>query len=356
MSQTERTLLLLTITRIPASPEDPDAVRAQMRQVFSDPPVLDGDADLRPVLPDTGGVPGTWVTAGRASAEEGVTVYVHGGGFSFSNPPMERIMAHRLSKATCRPVFAVDYRLAPAHPYPAAVEDVLAVYRSLLGQGVPAGRILLVGESAGGTLVLSALLMLGEAGDPMPGGAVPVSPVTDLAPKSAAQASGARDSIDSSIMEPIAAQYLAGVRPDQAPQSPIYGDLRGLPPLLLAVGGDEILLRDTHRFVDAASAAGVPVDLDVYEGMPHAFHAAVLFSEAAQLPTATTFLSRLTGWLAACPAPLTVSSGPPPNAGQVIGVGACAPSGRLQKPAGAPATSAGATNAPVLRTCRPRVR
>ncbi|MGP3919007.1 hypothetical protein [Nonomuraea sp. 10N515B] len=105
---------MLTITRIPASPEEPDAVRAQMRQVFSDPLVLDGDADLRSVLPDTGSVPGTWVTAGRASAEEGVTVYVHHGGYSFSNPPMERIMAYRLSKATCRPAFAVDYRLAPA--------------------------------------------------------------------------------------------------------------------------------------------------------------------------------------------------------------------------------------------------
>ncbi|MFI9596412.1 alpha/beta hydrolase [Nonomuraea sp. NPDC052265] len=284
------------ITRIPASPREPDAVRAQMRQVFSDPPVLDGDADLRPVLPDTGGVPGTWVSAVGARAEEGVVVYVHGGGFSFGNPPMERIMAHRLSEATGRPAFAVDYRLAPAHPYPAAVEDVLAVHRSLLGQGVPAGRILLVGESAGGTLVLSALLRLGEAGDPMPGGAVPVSPVTDLAAK---PVGGARDSIDPSMMEPIAAQYLAGARPDRAPQSPIYGDLRGLPPLLLAVGGDEILLQDAHRFAEAASAAGVPVNLDVYEGMPHAFHSAVLFAEDARLPTATTFLSRLTGWLAA---------------------------------------------------------
>lgn len=297
MSQTERTHLLLTTTRFPASPEESDAVRARMGQVFSDPPVLDGDADLRPVLPDTGGVPGTWVTAGGASAEQGVTVYVHGGGFSFSNPPMERIMAYRLSEATRRPAFAVDYRLAPAHPYPAAVEDVLAVYRSLLRQGVPAGRILLIGESAGATLVLSTLLMLREAGDPMPGGAVPVSPLTDLTSKTAAQAGGARDSIDPSVMEPIAAQYLAGARPDQAPQSPIYGDLRGLPPLLLAVGGDEILLQDTHRFVDAASAAGVLVDLDVYEGMPHAFHAAVLFAKDTHLPTATTFLSRLTGWL-----------------------------------------------------------
>ncbi|WP_236050721.1 alpha/beta hydrolase [Nonomuraea cypriaca] len=294
---------MLNVTRIPASPEEPDAVRAQMGQVFSDPPVLDGDALLDPVLPEAGGVPGTWVAAGGAPVEAGVTLYVHGGGFSFSNPPMERIMAYRLSRATGRPAFAVDYRLAPAHPYPAAVEDVLAVYRSLLGQGVPAERILLVGESAGGTLILSALLMLAEAGDPMPAGAVPVSPVTDLAPKTAVAAGGGRDSIDPSIMGPVATQYLAGARPDQAPQSPIYGDLRGLPALLLAVGGDEVLLDDVHRFADAACAAGAPVDLDVYEGMPHAFHAAVLFAEDAHLPTATTFLSRLTDWAARLPMP-----------------------------------------------------
>ncbi|UBU08641.1 alpha/beta hydrolase [Nonomuraea gerenzanensis] len=292
-----------SITHLPASLEEAAAVRARMGQVFSDPPVLDGDADLTAVLPETGGVPGTWVTADRASAEAGVTVYVHGGGFSFSNPPMERIMAHRLSRATGRPAFAVDYRLAPAHPYPAAVEDVLAVYRSLLRQGVPAGRILLVGESAGGTLILSALLMLAEAGDPMPGGAVPVSPVTDLAPKPVAATDGGRDSIDPAIMGPVADQYLAGARPDRAPQSPIYGDPRGLPPLLLAVGGDEVLLRDTHRFAEAASAAGVRVDLDVYEGMPHAFHAAVLFAEDARPSTATTFLSRLADWAARLPEP-----------------------------------------------------
>ncbi|WP_231618685.1 alpha/beta hydrolase [Nonomuraea sp. SBT364] len=293
----------MNTTRLPASTQESDAVRAKMQQVFSDPPVLDGDAGLDPVLPDTGGVPATWVTAGRAPAEAGVTVYVHGGGFSFSNPPMERIMAYRLSKATGRPALTVDYRLAPAHPYPAAAEDVLAVYRSLLGQGVPADKILLVGESAGGTLILSALLMLAHAGEPMPAGAVPVSPITDLASKPGPAAGNGRDSIDPSILGPIAAQYLGGARPDQAPQSPIHGDFRGLPPILLPIGGDEIVLDDACRFAEAAAAAGVPVDVDVYEGMPHAFHAAALFPEDAHLPTAATFLSRLTDWVTRLPEP-----------------------------------------------------
>ncbi|WP_326633224.1 alpha/beta hydrolase [Nonomuraea fuscirosea] len=287
----------LNLTHIPANQHEADGVRAQMGRLFTDPPSLDGDASLDPVLPETGGVPGAWVTAGGRTLEDGVTLYVHGGGFSMSNPPMERIMAHRLSEATGRPVYAVDYRLAPAHPYPAAIEDVLAAYRALLAQGVPAGRILLVGESAGATLVLSALLLVAAAGDPMPGGAVPVSPITDLAASFPAPGEGGgRDSIDPSNMEPITTQYLAGARPDEAPQSPLYGDLRGLAPLLLSVGGDEILLKDVHRFAEAASAAGTPVDLDVYEGMPHAFHAAVLVAEDEHLPTATTFLSRLAAW------------------------------------------------------------
>ncbi|MFB4288937.1 alpha/beta hydrolase [Nonomuraea sp. ATR24] len=290
---------MLTITHVPASQHESDAVRARMQQVFSDPPVLDGDAELRPLLPETGGVPATWVTSGGATIEDGVTVYVHGGGFSFSNPAMERIMACRLSKATGRPALAVDYRLAPAHPYPAAVEDVLAVHRSLLAQGVPAGKILLVGESAGGTLILSALLRLAAAGEPMPVGAVPVSPITDLAAK---PAGNGRDSIDPAILGPIATQYLGEARPDQAPQSPIYGDPRGLPPMLLPVGGDEIVLDDARRFAEAAAGAGVPVEVDVYEGMPHAFHAAVLFAEDAHLPTAAAFLSRLTDWVTRLPA------------------------------------------------------
>ncbi|SEG94241.1 virginiamycin B lyase [Nonomuraea solani] len=286
----------MNVTHLPATPHEQDAVRTRMSEIFSDPPALPADAGLDPVLPETGEVPGTWVTAGGLAIGTGVIVYVHGGGFSFSNPPMERIMAYRLSKATGRPAFAVDYRLAPAHPFPAAIEDVVAVYRSLLRQGVPAGRILLAGESAGGTLILSALLMLAEAGDPMPGGAVSVSPVTDFAAEPVT--TGGRDSIDPSIMGSIATQYLAGARPDQAPQSPVYGDLCGLPPILLPVGGDEVLLGDARRFAEAAAAAGTPVDLDVYEGMPHAFHAAVLFAEDEHLPTARTFLGRLTEWAA----------------------------------------------------------
>ncbi|WP_246083647.1 alpha/beta hydrolase [Nonomuraea diastatica] len=290
----------MQLAHVSITPEARAAVRSQLGTLFTDPPML--DADVTPVLPRTGGVPGVWVTAPDARPEAGVTIYVHGGGFSHSDPAMEKIMAYRLSQATGRPAFAVDYRLAPAHPYPAAVDDVVAVHRSLLAQDVPAGRILLAGESAGGTLLLSALLVLAEAGGPLPAGAVAVSPVTDFTDSSPSiRTNKGRDLVDPDIMGSIGEQYLAGARPDQAPQSPLYGDLRGLPPLLIVAGGDEVLLDDSRRFAEAASAAGVDTALDVYDGMPHAFHAVVLSPDDAHLPTATTFLRRVADWTARLP-------------------------------------------------------
>ncbi|MEO3885460.1 alpha/beta hydrolase [Nonomuraea sp. B5E05] len=292
----------MQLAHVSVTPEARAAVRSQLGTLFTDPPTLDADPDVTPVLPRTGGVPGMWVTAPGAKLEAGVTIYVHGGGFSQKDPAMEQIMAYRLSQATGRPALAVDYRLAPAHPYPAAVEDVVAVHRSLLAQEVPAERILLAGESAGGTLLLSALLALAEAGDPLPGGAVAVSPITDFTVSSPSiRANKGRDLIDPDIIGLIGEQYLAGARPDQGPQSPLYGDLRGLPPLLIVAGGDEVLLDDSRRFAEAASAAGVDTALDVYDGMPHAFHAVVLFPGDAHLPTATTFLRRLADWTARLP-------------------------------------------------------
>ncbi|WP_279582895.1 alpha/beta hydrolase [Fodinicola feengrottensis] len=250
-------------------------------------------------------MPGQWITATDRvpTPEDGVTIYVHGGGFSISNPPLELVMAQRLSEATGRPAFAVDYRLAPAHPFPAAIDDVVAVYRSLCDQGVPAERILLVGESAGGTLVLSILLVLAAAGDALPGGVISVSPVTDFVGDSPSiKANEGRDVINPAMLGPIATQYLAGARPDVAPQSPIYGELGGLSPILLAVGADELLLDDSRRFAAAAEAAGTPVTLDIYQGLPHVFHAAVLVPAADQLTVATTYLRRVADWISALPA------------------------------------------------------
>ncbi|WP_163506164.1 alpha/beta hydrolase fold domain-containing protein [Fodinicola acaciae] len=272
---------------------DGDDLRTQLGALFSDPPMLDPDADPAPVL-DTGGVPGDWLSVRGQSAADGVTVYLHGGGFAHSNRLWERVMAYRLAQATARPAFRVDYRLAPAHPFPAAIEDAVTVYRALLDQGVPAEAVMFAGESAGATLVLSTLLVLKENGDPQPGHALAVSPVTDFSDRSAAAtADGSSDTIRPGTMAAVGSTYLGGARPDEAPQSPAYGDLGGLAPLTLAVGTDEVLLADVRRFGELAAEAGVRVSLDLYRDMPHAFNAAVLYPPERHLSVATTFLARV---------------------------------------------------------------
>ncbi|MFG3254858.1 alpha/beta hydrolase [Streptomyces sp. NPDC048172] len=291
--------------KIPAAPGDVAAVMAQLQALAAGAPDLPGDADLSPALPLADEAPGQWVNgSGRPAAEAGAVVYVHGGGFAHTDPRAERALAYRLSRATGRPVFRVDYRLAPAHPFPAALHDVLAVLRHLRLQGVPPSRTVLFGESAGGTLVLSALLALrqaerageaGEAGEALPAGAVVVSPLTDMTLSGPSlDANEGRDLISRAVLEQITAQYLAGAGPDEAPQSPLHGDPGGLPPLLLATGSAEVLLDDARRFAETAARAGVDVTLDVYEGMPHVFPLAMLPGQA--LPTTTTFLRRLAEW------------------------------------------------------------
>ncbi|MEU8171644.1 nitroreductase/quinone reductase family protein [Microbispora hainanensis] len=286
----------LRVTRVPVASGDHAAVMTAIQSLFTGAPAL--GADVTPALAHTGGVPGLWVSAaGGPATGDGVTLYIHGGGFERTQPALEPLMAWRLSEATGRPAFKVDQRLAPAHPYPAALDDVVAVYRSLLEQGVPADRVIVCGESSGGTLVLSALLALKEAGDPLPGAAVAVSPLTDLTLSSRSLDVGdGGDVIDRRIAEHVTAQYLAGAPADQAPQSPLHGDLRGLPSLLLVAGTAEVLLDDTRRFAAAAAAAGADVTVDLYEGMPHAFHASVMAQDPP--PLAMTFLRRLAVWVA----------------------------------------------------------
>ncbi|MEU7002608.1 alpha/beta hydrolase [Nonomuraea sp. NPDC046570] len=284
------------ITHIPTTPDDVAAVLGEIEALHFRPHLLDPTADLTPVLPHTGGVPGNWINASsrRPAAETGVTLYAHGGGFSRSNPRLEQLMAYRFSQATGRPVLAVDYKLAPAYPYPAALNDVVTAYRSLLDQGIPSSRIILAGESSGATLLLSALLLLKQAADPLPGAAVAVSPITDLTLASPSiSTNDGKDILNHAVLDRIRTDYLAGADPGQAPQSPLHGDLHGLPPLQLSVGAQEVLFDDAHRFAQAASAAGVSIRLDIYDGMPHAFHATTLSVAATLLRHTTEWISQL---------------------------------------------------------------
>lgn len=284
----------MTINQV-TGPDTYDTVAAAMNGMAAGPPPLPAHADTTEpfALP----VRGRWANAsGRAPQEAGVVLYVHGGGFERGNTEFEHLMAYHLSVAASRPAFNLDYALAPAHPFPAAHDEVVATYRALLAEGVPADRTVLFGESAGATLLLEALLTLRAEGTPLPASAVLVSPITDLTLTSPSiDAPAGRDAMRRETLERIVAQYLNGQPNDRPPQSPIHGDLAGLPRLLLAVGANEALLDDSRRYAEAAAKAGVDVSLDVYEGMPHAFHLSVLADPPP--PVATTFLERLSTWL-----------------------------------------------------------
>ncbi|WP_030800328.1 alpha/beta hydrolase fold domain-containing protein [Streptomyces sp. NRRL S-337] len=273
------------------TPEQSATVRERLARLADGIPDLPADTDLTPALPVTG----AWTNAsGQTPAEAGVVLYVHGGGFSGSQPDAERVLAHHISAATGRPVLGVDYRLAPEHPYPAALHDVTAAHRALIDHGVPARRIVHFGESAGATLVLSALLCLKAAGDRLPGAAVVVSPLADLTLSSPSLTAGQdRDTVSKAALERVCARYLAGARPDAAPQSPLHGDLSGLPALLIAAGGAEVLADDARRLAAAAEAAGTTTELDLYADLPHVFPLALL---SGPTPATDTFLRRLAEW------------------------------------------------------------
>lgn len=291
----------MNINRIPAEPDAATAagaVRSTLGGLGSRSLTLPAEADLTPALPGTGGLPGVWVTASGAAVENGVVLYVHGGGFEHRMSELMNFFAFLVSRATGRPVFVVHHRLAPANPYPAPLEDVLVAYRGLLDAGVPAGRIAVLGESSGAALALSALLTCKETGTPLPAAGLTFSAVTDLTLSSPSIDTNAADDpgVDRALLTRLVGQYLGTARPDAAPQSPIHGDLAGLPPLLLSVGSAEALLDDTLRFGQAAAEAGTPVHVDLYEAMPHAFQITTLLDDN---PTGKTVLDRIASWIVA---------------------------------------------------------
>jgi acetyl esterase/lipase len=241
----------------------------------------------------SGSVRGEWV-AGPGSSGDGVLLYLHSRRFQFDEPA--GVYAARLAVATGLPVLHLHYRLAPENPYPAALEDVLETYQALLAQGTPAGRIIIAGHSAGATLTLSALLALRDRGEPRPAAAVAISPITDFTLSGGSLAANdGRDVITLAEVHQVRSAYLGSADPAGPPQSPLAGDCAGLPPLLIACGDAEMLRDDAVRFADRAVAAGVPVDLEVFEGMPHGFPVLSLDASRVLLARIAAFAARLAG-------------------------------------------------------------
>lgn len=229
---------------------------------------------------DAGGVPAEWVSAPGADADRAV-LYLHGGGYNAGSPASHRELAGRLSAASGGRVLSLDYRLAPEHPFPAAVGDATAAYRWLLAQGVASARMAIAGDSAGGGLTLATLVALRDAGDPLPAVGVCISPWVDLEMKGESMTTRAK--LDPMVgregLLEAAAMYLAGADPRTPLAAPLYADLRGLPPLLIQVGTSETLYDDSIRLDERARAAEVDVTFEVWDEMVHVWH---LF--AAMLP------------------------------------------------------------------------
>jgi epsilon-lactone hydrolase len=200
-------------------------------------------------------------------------LYLHGGAWCMGSPRTHRgLVVDLASRAGVRAV-SVDYRLAPEHPYPAGLDDCVAAYGWLLERRIDPSRIVVAGDSAGGNLAAALLLRLRDAGIPLPAGAVLLSPVTDLALTGASWATRRRvDPFFANVSATGFVEAYAGGRDVREPYlSPLYADLRGLPPLLVHVGDHEVLLDDSVRLAERAAAAGVDARLVVWPGMMHVF-------------------------------------------------------------------------------------
>jgi monoterpene epsilon-lactone hydrolase len=273
------------------APPPLDEVRATFAPAGRPPEPIPDDVAVTEV--DAGGVPAYWLSP--PGADPGRTlVYVHGGGYSLGSLRSHGELAARLGRAAGMRVLFPEYRLAPEHPFPAAVEDMQAVWRWLRDQGVPAGSVALAGDSAGGTLSLGLLLALRDAGEDLPAAAVVLSPATDLTVSGASADERADEDpiFTPDMIRGIAAGYLAGADPRTPLASPLFGEFKGLPPLLVQVGTAEVLLSDSERLAEAAVAAGVDVTLRVGEGLPHVYAIMAGTPEAAE---ATREIARFLG-------------------------------------------------------------
>jgi monoterpene epsilon-lactone hydrolase len=240
-----------------------------------------------------GGVPAEWLDPVEKRGNR-TLLYLHGGGYTMGSPATARRLAGTLGRRTGARVLNLDYRLGPEHPFPAAVEDAAAAYVWLLEIGVEAADIAIAGDSAGGGLTLTTLLAARDRGLPMPGGAFCISPWTDLTVSLAAAQPNA--SVDPMVtdwrLREMADHYLAGQDPRQPLASPAFADLTGLPPVLIHVGGAEVLLDDARVLAEAAERDGVPITLEIYPDMIHVWH-----SFFPRLTEAGDALDRAARWL-----------------------------------------------------------
>ena len=260
------------IERIKSQPQNPNATiekrRAGMERISEH---VASDVTCEPV--NAGGVPAEWIAAPGAVQDRAI-LYLHGGGYVIGSINTHRAMIARIARASNARALAIDYRLAPEHPFPAAVDDATAAYKWLLAEGYEPGKIVIAGDSAGGGLTLAALVALRDSGVPMPAGAVPISPWTDLeGTGESVRSRAAKDPmVTQANLAESAKQYYGAHDPKDPLVSPLHANFRGLPPMLIHVGDAEILLDDSTRVAERAKLAGVKVELEVWDDMIHVWH------------------------------------------------------------------------------------
>ncbi len=225
--------------------------------------------EIAPVV--INGIPAEWILPSAAEKDK-VLLYTHGGGYVSGSCSDHRAIVARVVKKCGVGALLFEYRLAPEHPFPAALDDSVEVYRGLLTQGISPSNIMIVGESAGGGLGLALLLALRDLNLPLPSAAVAISPWTDLKCTGESYRTKNKVSLAPADSWIVFSKYYVGDSDPSNPWiSPLYGDLHGLPPILILVGEDEELLDDSTKFTEKAKTAGVDVRLKIGERMVHCY-------------------------------------------------------------------------------------
>jgi acetyl esterase/lipase len=281
------------ILRRSAFPPGSDGIeqRRLLREALSAQPLpADVTVDAR-VL---GGIPTAEITVDGVDPRH-VVLYFHGGVYVIGDAFLAADLASQVGRRTDAKVISVDYRLAPEHPYPAAIDDALAAYEALLQTGIAPSDIAFAGESAGGGLAVATMVNARDHGLPMPAGAYVMSPYVDLT--LAGTTMGSKRDVDPlftrELLQARVDDYTAGADAGLGLISPIFADLSGLPPLIIQAGSHELLLDDAVRLAQQAATADVEVTLEITPGVPHVFQAysAILDEGAAALDRAGRFLS-----------------------------------------------------------------
>lgn len=242
-----------------------------------------------------GGVAVERVEGGGGAGPAPAILYLHGGAYVLASPRVYRPLTSSLARASGAVVHAADYRLAPRHPLPAALDDALACYRALLEDGLEPGRIAIAGDSAGGGLCLATALAIRDRGLPAPAALVAISPWIDLGLTGASIAAKARVEVvlRRGWLRSSARAYRGDAAAEDPRCSPLHADLAGLPPLLVQSAADEVLISDSERLAERARAAGVDVELEVWDDVFHVFQ-----NYPRSLPEAERAIERIAAFLA----------------------------------------------------------